>query len=26
MGRIFIQFSFSFLATAAFAIVTNVPR
>ena len=26
MGTIFIQFSFSFLATAAFAIVTNVPR
>lgn len=26
MGTIFIQFSFSFLATAAFAVITNVPR
>ncbi|MCZ1467809.1 threonine/serine exporter, partial [Enterococcus faecium] len=24
MGTIFIQFSFSFLATAAFAVITNV--
>ncbi|EOI6007045.1 threonine/serine exporter family protein, partial [Enterococcus hirae] len=26
MWNLFIQFSFSFLATAAFAIITNVPR
>lgn len=26
MGNLIIQFSFSFLATAAFAIITNVPR
>ena len=26
MGTIFIQFSFSFLATAAFAVITTVPR